>query len=391
MAALEEGLITPSRKIDDPGHWEYGGREYQNAKKAVFGSIDVREALAKSSDIFFFKLGAQANDQGRVIQQLGRAASATAARPASTCRTRSPGLVPDRKWREQGLAAYEKCVEKAGVQPRTTEALFACGGIERGWSGGDNVNLAVGQGDLQATPLQVAVAYAALENGGTIVRPHLGKAIEDGNGVALQEFRPKPRRKIKMAARDRDAVLDGLRRAAQAEGGTSADVFAGWPMKRVPDLRQDGHRRAPAEPRPGLVRGLRPGQGAPDRGRRHRGEGRLRRGHRGTRGAHDPLGVVRCVRPRVPRGDQRHPMSAPIQPASEPPPSLVPREWRLRLDPLLLLATLGLVACSLIAIQGSTQDDARRSAVLRQAPGDLRGRRARADVRALAAGLLPPA
>ena len=43
-----------------------------------------------------------------------------------------------------------------------------------------------------------------------------------------------------------------------------------------------------------------------------------------------------------------------IQPASEPPPPLVPREWRLRLDPLLLLATLGLVACSLIAIKGAT-------------------------------------
>jgi rod shape determining protein RodA len=49
--------------------------------------------------------------------------------------------------------------------------------------------------------------------------------------------------------------------------------------------------------------------------------------------------------------------SHPIQPASEPPPPLVPREWRLRLDPLLLLATLGLVACSLIALKGSTQND----------------------------------
>jgi rod shape determining protein RodA len=49
--------------------------------------------------------------------------------------------------------------------------------------------------------------------------------------------------------------------------------------------------------------------------------------------------------------------SHPIQPASEPPPSLVPREWHLRLDPLLLVATLGLVACSLIALKGSTQND----------------------------------
>jgi rod shape determining protein RodA len=46
-----------------------------------------------------------------------------------------------------------------------------------------------------------------------------------------------------------------------------------------------------------------------------------------------------------------------IQPASEPPSPLVPREWRLRLDPLLLLATLGLVAASLIALNGATEND----------------------------------
>ena len=70
-------------------------------------------------------------------------------------------------------------------------------------------------------------------------------------------------------------------------------------------------------------------------------------------------------------GTERDAMSAsPIQPASEPPPPLVPREWRLRLDPLLLLATLGLVACSLIAIKGATaRRHRRRPALLRQAPG----------------------
>ena len=49
--------------------------------------------------------------------------------------------------------------------------------------------------------------------------------------------------------------------------------------------------------------------------------------------------------------------SHPIQPASDPPPPLVPREWHLRLDPLLLLATLGLVACSLITLKGATRND----------------------------------
>jgi rod shape determining protein RodA len=46
-----------------------------------------------------------------------------------------------------------------------------------------------------------------------------------------------------------------------------------------------------------------------------------------------------------------------IKPASDPPPPLVPREWRLRLDPLLLLATLGLIACSLVALKGATRND----------------------------------
>jgi rod shape determining protein RodA len=50
-------------------------------------------------------------------------------------------------------------------------------------------------------------------------------------------------------------------------------------------------------------------------------------------------------------------MSTTIKPASEPPPPLMPREWRLRLDPLLLLATLGLVGCSLLALRGATQND----------------------------------
>ena len=55
---------------------------------------------------------------------------------------------------------------------------------KRPWSLGDNVNLAVGQGDVQATPLQMAVAYAAIANGGKIVRPHLGIAVEDDGGRA---------------------------------------------------------------------------------------------------------------------------------------------------------------------------------------------------------------
>ena len=156
------------------------------------------------------------------------------------------------------------------------------------WSGGDNVNLAVGQGDLQATPLQVAVAYAALANNGTIVTPHLGKAIEDGNGVTFQELRSKPKRKVKINQRDRQIVLDGLRRAAQEEGGTSVDVFKGWPMSSTPSTA----RPAPRSASPTPTRRGTPASSStrpPDRGRGDGREGRLRGGHRGPRGASHPL------------------------------------------------------------------------------------------------------
>ncbi|MDA0172179.1 penicillin-binding transpeptidase domain-containing protein [Solirubrobacter taibaiensis] len=239
LAALEAGLITPSRKIEDRGTWEYGGRDWQNARGARFGDINVSTALKVSSDIFFFKLGAQANDKGPLIQRwaerLGYGHKTGIDLPGER-----PGRVPDRRWRQAGFAKYLECAEAEHVARGTMEALFTCGGIDKPWTPGDNVNLAVGQGDLQATPIQVAVAYAALANGGTIVRPHLGKAIEDANGIPLQEFRPKARRQVRFAARDRAVILEGLRRAAREEHGTSADVWKGWPMRRYPVYGKTG-------------------------------------------------------------------------------------------------------------------------------------------------------
>ena len=117
------------------------------------------------------------------------------------------------------------------MTPGTTKALFACGGIEREWSAGDNVNLAVGQGDLQATPLQMATAYSTIIDNGKVVRPHLGMRVEDGNGVMLEEIRVPARRRVSFDPGNREAIMAGLHGAATAEGGTSADVFADFPYR----------------------------------------------------------------------------------------------------------------------------------------------------------------
>jgi penicillin-binding protein 2 len=95
---------------------------------------------------------------------------------------------------------------------------------------GDNVNLAVGQGDLEADPLQMAVAYAALGNGGKVLRPHVGDDVESVTGKVLQEIRPAPRRQMHLSATTRDTIMTGLTRAAMEPGGTSYPVFGHFPF-----------------------------------------------------------------------------------------------------------------------------------------------------------------
>ena len=240
LAALETHLISPTEKYNDTGEFEYGNppQHYQNAKKAVNGPVDMSDAIKKSSDVYFFRLGAQAAG-GTAIQRWARKLGFGRTTGLDVPGER-PGLVPDARWRNGEHAKYTACAKKAHVPEGTTAALYKCGGIERDWVGGDNVNLAVGQGDLQATPLQVAVAYSALANGGTIVRPHVGAAIEDGQGGDVEEFSVRPRRKVKIDQGALQVVRDGLRRAAQEPGGTSHDVFAGWDMKAHPVYGKTG-------------------------------------------------------------------------------------------------------------------------------------------------------
>jgi penicillin-binding protein 2 len=76
----------------------------------------------------------------------------------------------------------------------------------------------------------MAVVYGAIANGGYIVTPHLGQRVEDNEGRALQEFEAPRRRKVEIDARYRQAILDGLRQAAQGAGGTSTAVFEGFPV-----------------------------------------------------------------------------------------------------------------------------------------------------------------
>jgi penicillin-binding protein 2 len=228
IAALTSHIISPSSVIVDTGSYKLGTQTYQNAKGASYGALNLTQAIKVSSDIFFFELGAKADAKGAIIQRWARRLGL--ARPTGIdLPGEFGGLVPDRRWRDNAYQKYLRCTKKAKVTPGTTQALYACGGIERPWTPGDNVNLAVGQGDLQATPLQMATVYSTLVNGGTVVRPHLGNAIQDGAGRLVEQLRTPPRRKVDIPAADRSAIMQGLHEAATQPGGTSADIFKGFP------------------------------------------------------------------------------------------------------------------------------------------------------------------
>jgi penicillin-binding protein 2 len=226
MAAMEEGVISPTSTIVDNGEYKLGDQIRKNAKGASYGALQLPRALTVSSDVFFYNLGEQLNGKGPVLQEwahrLGMGRKTGIDIPGEF-----GGLIPDSAWRNKGYDAYVKCTKKAHVPQGTTEALYKCGGIERRWTTGDNVSLAVGQGDLQATPLQLAEAYSTIINDGKVVRPHLGRQIEDGQGRLVEEIRTPIRRRIHFAPGYRDAIMQGLHGAATAADGTSADVFAG--------------------------------------------------------------------------------------------------------------------------------------------------------------------
>jgi penicillin-binding protein 2 len=207
LAALENGVITPSEPIYDSGSITVGGQRFQNAGGEAYGSVSMARALQVSSDVYFYTLGLEMWDTGdlqRTGHMLGFGRTPGIDLPGDT-----EGLLPSRRWRNQ---------------------LYEEGNTDRPWSAGDNIQLATGQGDLQASPLQMAIAYAALGNGGTIVRPHVGKEVTDAAGRVLKEFVPPPRRRIQIDPEYRSVILDGLHDAAQAPGGTSYEVFGGFPV-----------------------------------------------------------------------------------------------------------------------------------------------------------------
>ncbi len=230
LAALDSGALELGEIINDTGSFSLGdGQVLHNAGDAVNGPIELRQALKVSSDVFFYTLGARTNvngGDGGAIQQWARALGL--GEPTGLdVGGEGTGRVPTPQQRNR---AYARNTDPSS--PCEEEVCIEEGEVtDREWSLGDNVNLAIGQGDVQVDPLQMAVAYAAIANGGDVVRPHVGLRVEDPQGRAIQEIDPAIRDHVEIDPAAQRTILDGLRGAAMEPGGTSYPVFGGYPVE----------------------------------------------------------------------------------------------------------------------------------------------------------------
>jgi penicillin-binding protein 2 len=208
VAGLESGLITPGSVVYDGGSLKVGDVTFKNAGNVSHGPVALVKALQVSSDVFFYTLGRDDNGKHNIqkwARRLGLGHPTGIDLPGET-----DGLVPTPAW-----------LNKRHKQNP----------LDGPWTVGQNVNLAVGQGYLQANPLQVAVAYSAVANGGYVVKPHLADRTEDADGAAIQEFNMPARHKLDIQPQYRNSILDGLHQAARSPGGTSYPVFSNFPVE----------------------------------------------------------------------------------------------------------------------------------------------------------------
>jgi penicillin-binding protein 2 len=230
-AALQSGKWTTTDTYDDTGKYCFPQTNppecRHNAGGAVDGTLDLEQAIQVSSDDFFYNLGTLINadpgthPEGGPLQQWAKGFGIGQPTGIDIPGEMS-GTLPTPKWR-QWIDHQEVLYERKHHVPCCTLA------DKRPWSEGDNANLAVGQGDVQVTPLQLAVAYSALANDGTIVRPHIGLNVVNSQGTVLQKINPPAARHISFNQQDWSTILAGLRAAASQPGGTSAQVFGNFP------------------------------------------------------------------------------------------------------------------------------------------------------------------
>jgi penicillin-binding protein 2 len=243
--AITDGLPTDQHFTCGPG-LQIGNRYFKNYESESYGSISFAEALQVSCDTFFYQVGLHFWNKYGSDPTNANAKDPLAA-AAKTFGFGKPtgidlpgeagGRVGDRKWKAsyyQAMKGYYCTMDEKGTAKTPFLKLFAHEFCLQGnyFRQGDAANFTIGQGDTMVTPLQLARAYSALANGGTLYQPTVGKAIVSTDGKVLEQIKPKVVRHVDVSKKAIDYVntaLLGTLVPHSGWNGTLAWKFNGFP------------------------------------------------------------------------------------------------------------------------------------------------------------------
>ncbi|HZD86751.1 MAG TPA: penicillin-binding protein 2 [Gaiellaceae bacterium] len=222
IAALQEHLISPTAFYPCTGTYvapeDHSHHVFHNWDPNVNQGMDLPTALAYSCDTYFYRVG---NDFYQLPASRGQPLQLWARRFGFGRPTgidvgpETPGLVPTIGWKHR---TYTK-----GNDPNWQ--------IDRLWKPGDSITLAIGQGDLLVTPIQMARLYAAIANGGKLVTPHVLLDVQNPSGTIVPTPPPPAPRPIPgLSPANLKVVQQGLLEGTHMSFGTSYGVFGNFPV-----------------------------------------------------------------------------------------------------------------------------------------------------------------
>ncbi len=240
--ALTSGYSTAD-KLDCSSSFTVGGRVFKNYESAAYGPLTFAQALQLSCDTFFYRIAyakwlSAGGDREDTSIRDPLVENAKAFGFGSKTGIDLPGEVPgriaDRQWKLAYWKANKDYYCKIGKESGSDFLhVFAREFCIDGWNyrAGDAVNFAIGQGDTVLTPLQLAVAYGALSNGGTLWEPRVAKAVIDADGDVVKRIKPHAAGHIPIPKR----IIDYIDNALLGTGkvGTMAWKMGGFPLDQV--------------------------------------------------------------------------------------------------------------------------------------------------------------
>ncbi len=189
LAGLEEGKVKPKDEFFCPGGYPFGGRVYRCWKEGGHGHVDLRRAIVESCDVYFYnlghELGVDAIHKYGDLLGLGK-------RTGIDLPHEKGGLLPSSRWKRKTLGEV--------------------------WYPGETLSLAIGQGYLQVTPLQLDLMLSQVVNGGWKIRPHvLLKVVKGGKE---RPWKDRGRRKLPFKRWHLTFLKDALEGAVEDPHGT---------------------------------------------------------------------------------------------------------------------------------------------------------------------------